>query len=467
MPEESGQRAAMTLQLAAHQRELVDQVIAAEPPARFVVTAPPGSGSSTALAASVAALRTERQDARCLVVVPAVALTAQWADQIARCGESAVTVITPQVYRRLQAETGEDENVWSAVSCVVVTNSFLKAQERIDEALEAPWDLVIVDEVHHSTPGSQTGAMAQRLWRSQEVRLAVAASTVPELPEWLSNDESTTKIRWTYSMLMRQAGVPRRTIHTVSYAPSELEQQIVDRVGALVKLPASDRAAQFRQLLLTRRVSSSIYALEQTLRRMLAVESILDSSFDDLLLEETDEHLEAQFAEVAPVVDRESIAQVLQLIEEMPTDSKWECCFDLLKRCGIGQDASGLIFTEYVDTAEYLLYLATSRNLHAFAVTGVQSTEENARALEGARSTPSLLIVTAASEGMDLSFANQVIHYDLPWSPKNLLRRIGRVERVYTRYQSYDHYYILGKEGASKRLDEIMKAVQALEVEWK
>src|SRR5205807_191203 len=119
------------------------------------------------------------------------------------------------------------------------------------------------------------------------------------------------------------------------------------------------------------------------------------------------------------------------------------------------------------DTAEYLEYLAKSRALNVFLLTGASTAEQRERALHQARSTPSLLVVTGALEGTDIAFTNQVIHYDLPWNPRVLQQRIGRVERIASQFEAFDHYYILEKGTASDALTRLMDKLRTIEEEWK
>jgi CBS domain-containing protein len=69
--------------------------------------------------------------------------------------------------------------------------------------------------------------------------------------------------------------------------------------------------------------------------------------------------------------------------------------------------------------------------------------------------------------GMDFAFTNQIIHYDIPWNPRTFLQRIGRVERVASRFESFDHYCFLEQNAASGTLERLLEKVQAIEQEWK
>jgi superfamily II DNA or RNA helicase len=466
MPDGTLNQPLQDVTLRPHQQELVDQVVNATPPARFLLSSPTGAGKAAALTASAGALRAKRGELRCLVIVPAT-LAAMWQDQLRRFGGLEAMVMTPQAYRRLQAETGGNVNVWSTVSYVVASIDFLKSDDRMDEVLSAKWDLVILDEVHRSTKSSQRGDVAEKIWSDSRIPIAAAATAVPNLPEWLALDARTTKVHWSLAALLKEGRVSQRRIHTISYTHSEAERQVAARVDDLVRQMPKHQSAQFTAQLLVRRLGSSMFALEQTLRRLLTVETFGDTDLNDWSADDIGEDADNTEVANSAQIDRPAGEHILALLEAEPSDTKWECCFQLLSSRGIGRTCSGIIFTDYADTAEYLEYLAKNRALNVFLLTGASTAEQRERALDQARNTPSLLIATGALEGMDIRFTNQVIHYDLPWNPRALEQRIGRVERVGSQFETFDHYYILEQSAAGDTLSSLMDKLRTIEDEWK
>ena len=466
MPNGTTNQQPQTMTLRPHQQELVEQLVNAIPPARFLLSSPPGAGKAAALAASVGALHAKRDGLRCLAIVTAP-LAAMWQDQLRRFGGLEAVVMTPQTYRRLQAETGENVNVWSTVSCVVASIDFLTSDDRMDEVLATEWDLVILDEAHHCKKSTQRGAVAEKVWNCLRVAIAAAATGTPNLPEWLPADSKTTRVHWSYAALLKQGTVPQRRIHTSNYTPSQPERQVAARVADLVPQMPNDQRAQFTARLLLRRLGSSMYALEQTLRRLLTVQTFGDTDLNDWSSDDIEEDADDTVIANSVQIDRPAGEHILALLEGEPSDSKWECCLQLLRSRDIGITCSGIIFTDYADTAEYLEYLAKSRALNVFLLTGGSSTEQRERALHQARNTSSLLIATGALEGMDIRFTNQVIHYELPWNPRALEQRIGRVERVGSQFETFDHYYILEQGAEIDNLSRLMDKLRTIEEEWK
>ena len=118
-------------------------------------------------------------------------------------------------------------------------------------------------------------------------------------------------------------------------------------------------------------------------------------------------------------------------------------------------DQKVLVFTQYVDTVEYLYNnlkkYAESRNIMMDCVVGEATHEDveygtelprerkiklfapiaNDYQLDKGEKEINLLISTdALSEGVNLQDCNIVINYDLPWNPMRIVQRIGRVDRI-------------------------------------
>ena len=305
------------------------------------------------------------------------------------------------------------------------------------------------------------------IWSDSRIPIAAAATAVPDLPEWLASHARTTRIHWSLAALVNEGRVPQRRVHTITYTHSLAERQVAARVDDLVRQMPKHQSAQFTAHLLMRRLGSSMYALEQTLRRLLTVETFGNTDLNDWSADDIGE--DADKAEVAnsAQIDRPAGEQIIALLEAEPSDSKWERCFQLLSSREIGKTSSGIIFTDYADTAEYLEYLAKSRALNVFLLTGASTAERRERALDQARNTPSLLVATGGLEGVDIRFTNQVIHYDLPWNPRHLEQRIGRVERVGSQFETFDHYYLVEQNAAGNTLSRLMEKLHEIEKEWK
>ena len=323
----------------------------------------------------------------------------------------------------------------------------------------------MIDEIQICSVTSQRGEVAKRIWKDLSTPLVVAATRTPDRLEWLLEDMNTQQILWNYRDLAQHLSPPRRRLEVINYSLTDVERDISTRLFEIVRNAPKTPQGEFIGRILLRRLGSSMYALEQSVRNLLGSEP-----YPEQIEEEQEVGLEAIMKLVVSKevgISRETSEHIIALLETESRDSKWNCCEKLLKRSGIGETCSGVIFTDFADTAQYLEYLATSRGLKTVSITGSSSFEQRQQALEGARSGPPVLIVTTAVEGLSLAFTNQVIHYDLPWDPMVFLQRCGRVERLGSPFEEIHHYCLVSSEQkANEEVKRLLSDVEKLEEAW-
>ena len=143
--------------------------------------------------------------------------------------------------------------------------------------------------------------------------------------------------------------------------------------------------------------------------------------------------------------------QIVDFLDELKrfkasNDDKLSALKKLLKNDSVLKKHKVLIFTEFKDTAEYLL-----AQLQEAAIEGVtkidSGTKEDRGKLierfapyyngttsanleaEGREEIRVLISTDVLSEGLNLQDATRLINYDLHWNPVRLMQRIGRVDR--------------------------------------
>ena len=426
-----------------YQTELAETIATADVPLRLVLSAPPGYGKTTAIAATLKAISDSHGQIRFLIVTPA-ALQASWNGILGRFGLDSRIVDAP-AYRVLQASAPALRSPWDQLSGVVVSIDFLKREERLAEVLQVPWDVVVLDEAHIYTATSQRGRIAMALWTNVGIAKAVAACAVVNPVRWLLDAPGATLVRWDPKTLRGRAGVPplmEREIQTVFFEPSAEEKAFGQfLIAAVERIQANSTAARFFGELLMRRAGSSLYAIEQSLRRY-ASSSVIGAKMD---FDEPDEWYAAESESERPVTDLLSsgvLEEALRLLEDVPHDSKYRACADLVKRLE-ANGRSVVIFTDFADTADYLGEQFCESGWPTWVVTGKLRMEERYHLIDQARAQRGVLILTSeVTEGISLKFTNQAIHYDLPLSASLLLQRFGRLERIGSEFQRAFHYFL-------------------------
>ncbi|MDP9358441.1 MAG: DISARM system SNF2-like helicase DrmD [Chloroflexota bacterium] len=107
---------------------------------------------------------------------------------------------------------------------------------------------------------------------------------------------------------------------------------------------------------------------------------------------------------------------------------------------GRWSDARVIIFTEYLDTLNWLFellaaagYTSDGRTLQIFGGMDSDAREAVKAAFQTSPEVSNvriLLATDAAAEGLDFqNFCHQIIHYEIPWNPNRLEQRNGRVDR--------------------------------------
>ena len=130
-------------------------------------------------------------------------------------------------------------------------------------------------------------------------------------------------------------------------------------------------------------------------------------------------------------------------------DPKIISLINLIREIANSKDTSSktIIFTEYIDTAEYLFERLSSKNVFGDELTIEKVHGEDSKdalkkiklfapnankyqLLPGEKEIDILISTDTLSEGVNLQDAYFVINYDLPWNPMRIVQRIGRVNRI-------------------------------------
>ncbi|MCX7611486.1 MAG: helicase-related protein [Ignavibacterium sp.] len=230
----------------------------------------------------------------------------------------------------------------------------------------------------------------------------------------------------------------------------------------------------FMKVLLVKRLESSFHAFKKTLERFIeshelfigaykegkvffsdkylkkVFELLTDDNFDEIqkLIDEgkVEEYPASDF-ETQFIKDLENDYKNLQKIkswwDKINRDPKIEELVKKLKNDPILRNNKIIIFTESTETAEYLYEqickLVDKRTL-LFTGDSSENIREkvidnfDARAKEPKDDYRILISTEVLSEGVNLHRSNVVINYDIPWNPTRLMQRVGRVNRIDTKF---------------------------------
>ncbi len=141
--------------------------------------------------------------------------------------------------------------------------------------------------------------------------------------------------------------------------------------------------------------------------------------------------------------DLDLLKQIEKLWENIKRDPKFLTFKDKLASKSLLKTQKLIIFTESKETADYLFKnLEKTYPGQALSLTGDSSTATREKAIENfdanarfPKNEYRILVATEIlSEGVNLHRSNVVINYDIPWNPTRLMQRVGRINRVDTKF---------------------------------
>jgi len=289
------------------------------------------------------------------------------------------------------------------------------------------------------------------------------------------------------------ATVPTRDPNQRKIELTEETREVYDRIDDYTRKfyklaqqsdEADTRAIGFVMTTYRQRLTSSVYAISQSLRNRLtklrsqrtvmqgkqqagdkesdskqvAMEAIDEYDLEDVdELDELDKELEEiDLAEIIPNVTDEGLYLLEKEIEEL--ESFADELEDITQDPKIGQlkedlneiDRQGhnraIIFTQYTDTMDFIresLISIHGETVATYSGRGGEMYDRESgtwipvgkervkREFSTDDGTVEILICTdSASEGLNLQECGVLINYDLPWNPMRVEQRIGRIDRI-------------------------------------
>ncbi|MGI1798588.1 helicase-related protein [Priestia sp. TRN 1309] len=260
---------------------------------------------------------------------------------------------------------------------------------------------------------------------------------------------------------------PKRTTKTIQYRLTDEELALYEAVTEYVRhyfnraMNNGSNSTAFAMMLLQRRLSSSITAIYLSLKRRYSrlfklykqteedrnkyVKKMKALETENYLEEDSQvqEKLENQIEKAIDLIDTKALKNELIMLKKLIQQAEniklyaVERKYQELEKTLFGTDGllnhneKILIFTESVDTLNYLEEKLSKRVLKVAKIVGNFSMDERIKQVEMFRNECQIMIATdAGGESINLQFCNQMINYDIPWNPNKLEQRMGRIHRI-------------------------------------
>ena len=252
------------------------------------------------------------------------------------------------------------------------------------------------------------------------------------------------------------------------------------------------------RILMFKRFESSVYAFQQTIRRMIAMhDHFLDALKQGVVPagEEAQAILyEPNAAEEQDIVDalrqvsgryvvadfdidnlKDHIEHDLKLLRKMlalvqpitpPQDAKLQKLKAVLNRMPL-KEGKRLIFTQYADTASYLyenlnpgdkrddIDVIYSSDKSKARIVGRFAPKANPeyKFQAGEIELTTLVATDVLAEGLNLQDCNKIVNYDLHWNPVRLIQRFGRIDRIGSEHDVVYGFNFLPELGIDRNLN--------------
>jgi superfamily II DNA or RNA helicase len=382
---------------------------------------------------------------RALIVCPA-GLRDTWRHELRERFGLAAAVLDQSAIAERIATFPPGTNPWLADRFAIASIDFVKREEVLAALASVPIDVLIADEAHHLTPGSDRGAAVAEL--ANRAVWCVLVSATPHSGDRAAFDYLTgigvlSDDLVVFRRSRREAGLAgARRVRFLDVRPNRDERSLSDAITQYGRAiwtarGTTDHAVRLVAITLARRASSSPVAAERTLRRRLSLLGATagESSQPRLPWDDEDEDDDDRAGVELAVQGLDSVVEERATLERL---------IALAAGCGISTKVKRLqrllqrlhepviVFTEYRDTLE-MIVAALGDARRVAAMHGAMPRDLRNAVLEAFNGGDVDVLVTtdAAGEGLNLHYrCRLVVDFELPWNPLRLEQRIGRVDRL-------------------------------------
>ncbi|WP_459193169.1 helicase-related protein [Halosimplex sp. J119] len=478
------------IDIAPHQVKAAHEILTSYDH-RYLIGDEVGLGKTIEAAIVIEELAARGQADRVLIVAPAP-LTTQWQEELREKFDTNY-VIYDRDYVEAKKDAYPAENVWSHEDRIITSIDFAKQEDMLSalKNVQDDWDIALFDESHHLTARREGKRGVEK---TDRYRVGEAVSETSDgllfltgtphngkrdqfyfmislLNPYRFRDEHDVDKEGLRDLMIRRlkdemyeadgsSMFPEKNIQTLPVEFTEEERQLYDDITEYItehyNLASQEEndAAGFAMVLYQKRLVSSIYAIQQSLKNRMesikaggadpgnlspVTKSLLDEYREDseMLTEAQREHVEEELGGAVVSNDPDKIEEELSIVRDLynqakaiQVDSKAERLREYVD--GILEedpDEKILIFTEYTDTLEYLKgRVFGDRDIaEIYGDLSQSQRQQQFKKFEGPANV--MLATDAAREGLNLQFAHIMVNYDLPWNPTRIDQRIGRLHR--------------------------------------
>ncbi|MGB9872830.1 MAG: helicase-related protein, partial [Anaerolineae bacterium] len=515
--------------LLPHQVDAVYRHILPLPRVRFLLADDPGLGKTIMAGLVLKELKARGLVRRTLIVCPAH-LTDQWKREMMDWFREDFVPLRRDLLQSLYSADFFERNPQ-----VLVSLDFARREDVRGVLARQSWDLVIVDEAHklsatrygrkiYKTQRYQLGeAIAQRATHmlfltatphrgDDEAYFLLLSLLEPHLfanPAQMKAAARADGLPFVLRRAKEQVTdlegrklFRRREVQTLQVTLTGAERQLYEAVTAYVRRwyatvsGKTDRRSRNVALALTvlqRRLSSSLFAIQESLRRRRSKLQNLLAEWERRLQEEDlpewdeealqdleestagewesfQERLEGVTAARTPEELREELEEIDQLVrltleaERAGEEAKVQELRRVVEeRLRHHPEEKLLVFTEFKDTLFALRRRLQEWGFPCAIIHGEMNLPARIEEERRFRDDVQVMIATdAAGEGLNLQFARLMINYDLPWNPNRLEQRMGRIHRYGQKRDCYIFNLLYPETREGRVLERLLEKLERM-----
>lgn len=477
--------ASVPLRPFPHQMDAVYSRMLPQPLLRFLLADEPGTGKTIMSGLWLRESQRLGRVKRCLVVCPAH-LVIKWQADFERFFGGGLREVTAETIRQ-QALAGSADDTWVVSLNLAAVNPAVREALRPDNA---GWDAVIFDEAHRMTPTAETFHRVGRElstgvpnavfltatphrgdeWYFRELLHLVDPDVFPSMPRPAAGGPGQRRADGGGGQVARALSpgplhflrrmkeelvdydtksrlFKEREARNIKVQMSPVEQRFYDAAQDLVHEFFEPMGRQLAAMVYGKRAASSLHALAETLRRRadrMGTGSGPVADGEDDVDEDAREEQIAAAGSLDARAEKRAINGLLAQMERVglgsgqlelgSAPSKWAPMMGCLSENGIapGSGQQLVVFTEYADTANWLVGEFRKTGFTAERYSGADDHEQRAKLQADFMGGRFEVIVStdAGNEGIDLQAAHVLVNWDIPWSLVRLEQRMGRIHRI-------------------------------------
>jgi superfamily II DNA or RNA helicase len=413
---------------------------------RFLIADAVGLGKTVQAGLMIAEAAARQHDAKAIVICPS-GLRDQWRDELTRRFGLDVQTIDGASIARMTRELPSSVNPWTVHSVAVTSIDFVKRPEVIRALEGLVWDIAVFDEAHNLTTRSDRATAADLVAGRGRIVVLLTATPHPGDDDAflrlcgigrLSGEDRLMVFRRSRLTIGIRESIRRTLLRVEPTRPERLMHGLLLRYAQRIwRRAGAPAGARLAASVLIRRASSSAGSLVRSVERRLALvagtpeDPRRQSALPFDTVQEGDAEPDWQLSSPGLTDTAEECGLLEAILTAARAAATHESKTAALQRLLSRISEPAIVFTEYRDTLARIAERLDRSDI--VQLHGGLTRKERAEALsEFTQGGARLLLATdAGSEGLNLHHrCRLVINFELPWMPRRLEQRGGRVDRI-------------------------------------